>query len=253
MKLAEIFDWLPGLRKRRILSMREAESRFTQIFHTNYWGDRESKSGFGSSLKATETIRTKLPEIFKQYQIKIVFDAPCGDFNWMQQVIGNTSTRYIGGDIVEPLVVENEARFASNNITFQKFDITKNSFPKADIWLCRHCLFHLSYDHIASALSLFMSSDIPLLATTSHIPTSKKIINSNIVTGDFRLIDLFDEPFNFPRNHLFACDDYISPDPPMGLFLWSRDQLLKPIEAFLTLTNRHNTHRHVGLPLGGPP
>lgn len=191
MKFDSLFRWIPGQKKRRILLLHNPESRFTEIFSTNYWGSAESKSGFGSSLKATTQIRRELPEIFQKYQIRNVFDAPCGDFHWMQHVVRETSINYIGGDIVEPLINENTERFGSLNINFYKFDITMDRFPKADLWLCRHCLFHLSYADIAAALKRFLASDIPLIATTSHLFKDQKIVNSDIATGDFRMIDLF--------------------------------------------------------------
>lgn len=234
MRIQNLLDLLPGQKKRRILSLRDPESRFTQIFRSNYWGNAESKSGFGSSLAATEEIRAKLPAIFRQHRVRTIFDAPCGDFNWMQHVVRETSVRYIGGDIVAPLIATNREKFGADSISFFKCDITNAAFPKADLWLCRHCLFHLSYNDIAASLKNFLSSEINLLLTTSHIPVSEKIINRNIRTSDFRLIDLFSDPFNFPDNYLFQCNDYVPPDCPMTLCLWNKEQLQGPIRRFVT-------------------
>lgn len=76
-----------------------ADEVFSDIFKSNDWNNDESVSGVGSSLSNTKTIIIKLPLLFEKYQIKSVLDAPCGDFNWMQNV-NKSRINYIGGDIV---------------------------------------------------------------------------------------------------------------------------------------------------------
>ena len=44
----------------------------------------------------------------KKFKIKRLFDAPCGDFNWMPQVLKGVEVDYIGSDIVEDLIVKNK-------------------------------------------------------------------------------------------------------------------------------------------------
>ncbi|MDA9168886.1 hypothetical protein N9O05_02895, partial [Pelagibacteraceae bacterium] len=42
---------------------------------------------------------------------------------------------------------------------------------------------------------------------TSHLNTEHKFENKDIVTGDFRKIDLFSKPFNFEKNYIYSFDD----------------------------------------------
>ena len=42
---------------------------------------------------------------------------------------------------------------------------------------------------------------------TSHLNTENKFENRNIVTGDFRKIDLFSKPFNFKKNYIYSFMD----------------------------------------------
>lgn len=200
------------------------ETVFTSIWHNNYWGDTESLSGPGSSLIYTKTIREELPNIFDAFAIKSVFDAPCGDFNWMKLVLKESNINYIGADIVKG-IIEKNILYETDLISFVVHDITKDKFPKTDLWICRDILFHLSYIDILSALVLFIESDTPFLLTSTHINLSH-FKNKNIRTGDFRMIDLFGSPFNFPLNVLHRFDDYIEPQPPRIMCLFSREQIL---------------------------
>lgn len=192
--------------ERSILARESIEERFTKIYETNYWGSHESVSGYGSTLESTENVRAVLPELFRKYSIHSVFDAPCGDFNWMQHVLKRCNVRYIGGDIVFPLIQKLNARYASSNIKFIHIDLTKDQFPYADIMICRDCLFHLSYEDTLKLLKNFVKSEIPLLLTTTYVNASQ-FSNRDIVSGDARAIDLFAPPFNFDKDVLFRFED----------------------------------------------
>lgn len=198
-------------RKKAIFALENAESRFTQIYKTNHWNDLESRSGEGSTLENTRSIRSALPRVFKKYEINSILDVPCGDFNWMQYVVQETSISYIGGDIVRPLVEKNQAKYMSNRVDFVHLDLTKDLLPKADFMICRDCLFHLSYIDISNVLANFLAAEIPLLLTTTSVsPKAKRIDNFDISTGDFRLIDLCSEPFGLLQtNVLETIDDHM--------------------------------------------
>ncbi len=90
----------------------DKEKLFTNYYKKNTWGDPESRSGTGSTLEHTARLRSQLPGFFEKYKIQSVLDAPCGDFNWLQHV-ERGSLRYIGGDIVLPMIHENNRKFAN--------------------------------------------------------------------------------------------------------------------------------------------
>ena len=87
-----LFKW------RRIVKIQDLEGRFTEIFNSNAWDDSDSVSGTGSSLDATELLRSKLPGIFEGLKINSIFDAPCGDFSWMKLIFDSNEINYIGAD-----------------------------------------------------------------------------------------------------------------------------------------------------------
>jgi hypothetical protein len=200
-----------------------AEERFTKIYQMDYWRSRESRSGQGSELAHTEHLRRHLPEIFERFGIGSILDAPCGDFNWMQHVVRGTDIRYVGDDIVRPLIEENQRRHASANVSFVHLDIINNPLPAADLMICRDCLFHLSIADIMAFLANFDRAAIPYLLTTNHIGADTA--NSDIETGSFRLLDLFAEPFGLPRAPLFRVEDFRPPLPPREMILVTREQV----------------------------
>ncbi|MBX2881309.1 MAG: hypothetical protein KTR32_15305 [Granulosicoccus sp.] len=195
-------------RYQQMLKAGTASERFTEIYQHNLWNDQESVSGSGSSLDTTRTVRAKLPELIRQHQIKHFLDAPCGDFNWMRSVMSQLpDVRYTGGDIVTELIEQNQQQEIASNISFVSLDICRDSLPSADLMMVRDCLFHLSYDDIFAFFHNLSNSDIPLLLTSSHHIENQKIQNRDIVSGDFRPIDLFAEPFCFPTDALHQFDD----------------------------------------------
>lgn len=210
-----------------LFKMASRESIFESIWRNNYWGSSESVSGPGSTLEYTQAVRRHLPIIFKMYKVKSVFDAPCGDLNWMKEVIQNSDINYIGADIVRGIIKKNISSYQNTRIQFQVLDITSQAFPNADLWLCRDVLFHLCYQDILNALEQFAESNIPYFLTNTHKNADNGFQNENISTGHFRLIDLFQFPFNFPKEACYRFDDYIEPQPPREMCLFTRDQVLE--------------------------
>ena len=206
--------------------MNKLEQVWTDAHHYNKKLNIESVSGVGSTLKYTSNLRTELPNLINQFSIQSIIDAPCGDMNWMSVFLKeNSKLNYVGGDIVDPLIKDNISLYGTSNINFIKLDITTDQLPDADLWICRDCWFHLSYENIKQSLENFKKSNIKYILTTSHINTG--FSNSNIESGGFRLIDLFSHPFNFPTTPLYRISDWTDEKGhfPREMVLFSKDQL----------------------------
>jgi len=213
-------------RTRELLAANTIEERFTRIYESNYWGSSESASGQGSTLEQTRDLRAQLPALLERFRIRSVFDAPCGDFHWMQHVLVQCRVDYVGADIVAPMIDELSRTHAGPATRFVHVDITKGPFPPADLWLCRDCLFHLSYADIAAALRVFVASGIPYILTTTHENVDGYFINTDIRTGDVRRIDLFAAPFHLPRTVLAQLNDGSTTEHPRRMLcLWKRDDV----------------------------
>ena len=214
--------------KKKFLKKKSIEERFLYIFKTNYWGDKESLSGIGSNLKNTKNLIEQLPLLINKFEIQTIFDAPCGDFNWMKHLLKKVNVEYLGADIVEDIINFNIKKYKSDRINFKKINIINDKLPDSDLMICRDCLGHFSYDDIFLFLNNFVNSKIKFLLLTSSLNDQNKFINRDILTGDFRRIDLFSQPFNFKKNYLFKIEDREYQDDTLNyklLFMFSRDQI----------------------------
>lgn len=207
----------------KIFSNISIKDRFTLIYKTNHWDCCESISGVGSSLEQTVDIRKNLPILFKRFHINKITDGPCGDFNWMKLVLNELEVEYIGVDIVEPLIIKLNKMYSKDNRNFICINLLEDEIPHSDLHIARDFLFHLSFSDILNFLLNFRRSKTPYLLTTTHI--NDGFNNSDIITGNFRKIDLFKYPFHFPKDVIFRFNDYKFPQPPREMCLWNADQI----------------------------
>lgn len=202
----------------------ESEARsvadiFTGYYHRNHWGNDESRSGPGSDMFHTKTIRAELPSLLKRYGIKSMLDLPCGDFYWMQHV-DLKGVQYIGADVVEPMIADNRKQFAGPDRSFEVLNLLEDDLPQVDLIFARHVLFHFSYEKIHAALHHIKASGSKYLMTSTH-PRGKNI---NIATGRSFHINLQAQPFGFPEP--VACiNDYSWGHPVCYMALWKIEDL----------------------------
>jgi hypothetical protein len=169
--------------------------RFRLIWALDLWGGGASRSGQGSSLDATRRLRAALPAVLAELGVRTLLDVPCGDFTWMQDVdLGGVG--YVGVDIVPEIVARNRERFGdADRRRFILADATRDPLPTVDAILCRHLLPHLSFRDGLRVLAQFRRSGARWLLTTTFPPVET---NYDVVTGDFRAINLERPPFDLP-------------------------------------------------------
>lgn len=168
---------------------------FTEIYNNNSWKSLESISGPGSEIIQTTALINNLNIILHDMNIKSVLDIPCGDFKWMQKV-DLSGIEYIGADIVEELIKTNIEQFKEkSNLKFKVLNLINDPLPKCDLVIIRDCLVHFQYDDIYKAISNIKTSGCKYLMTTTFTNYHK---NYNIVTGDWRRLNLQEKPFSFP-------------------------------------------------------
>ena len=170
---------------------------FTSIYESQYkelWAGSESRSGIGSSKKATKTIRKHIKKIIKEYDIKSIADCGCGDFNWMKLIINKLGVRYTGIDIVDDLVEQNNILFSTDNISFVVGDITSDIIPKSDLIIARDVLVHFSFDNIKNAISNFSKSGSKYLLLTSFVK-NRNWDALDIKDGQWRTLNFCDSPY----------------------------------------------------------
>lgn len=201
--------------RRHALNMRSSRRVFEEIFRGNEWGASESVSGPGSTLAATNSIRTALPALLSDLGVSSVLDLPCGDAHWISECLPE-HIRYTGGDIVEEIVQRNR-RIRSKLGEFIVCDLVRDQLPRADLILVRDCFIHLPFRRIHESVRNIKRSGAKYLLTTSF---SNVYENIDIEIGGFRKIDLTKPPFSFPRPLLEIPDDDQAGASAKRLMLW---------------------------------
>ena len=87
-----------------ILKKKTLSQKFSIIYKINYWSDSESISGPGSNKKNTKKLVSNINKIVKNYSVRSIVDAPCGDLNWMKNLLYKQNIKYVGIDIVANLI-----------------------------------------------------------------------------------------------------------------------------------------------------
>lgn len=196
------------------LNAETSAERFRAIYRLGTWvcsKDQVSASGVGSETDATEYVVEVLPLLLRKLDAKTLLDVGCGDWNWMRHVA--LPCQYIGIDIVSE-VIESNRVYERDGVKFQVANAIIDPLPTADVALCREILFHLSFDDANSVLANIRRSARWLLATTDE----RIWFNSNIMSGDFRPLNLRQSPFSLPPPSFSISDDAVFRGRVLGLW-----------------------------------
>jgi hypothetical protein len=189
---------------------------FELIYRANAWGGTTSRSGPASDPANTAALRRLLPGLVRDLGGRTLLDLPCGDFEWMREVDLGVEA-YIGADIVPAIVRRNRARWGGAGRTFVRLDITRSALPAVDVVLCRDLLTHLSNADAARALGAVAASGSRYLVTTTF-PTVT--VNTDILTGLFRPINLERPPFSLPPPLRLEAEHSLATSPDRSLGVW---------------------------------
>lgn len=162
--------------------------KFNLIFKFSLFGVSESKSGPGSSLENTESVRREIVRLVSEREISSIVDIPCGDFNWMS-TISKSFSSYLGADIVEGVIANNRIRYPE--FAFSVIDAVNDEIPRADLIICRDLLVHLNFKDGLRVIENFRKSGSSFLLVTSFI---KHSVNSEL-RGLWRPLNMELEPF----------------------------------------------------------
>ena len=203
------------------LDAQTTAERFRAIYQLQAWVHHKgqtSSSGRGSEVAATGCLIAALPQLLLSLKANSVLDVGCGDWNWMRQI--EWPCPYVGVDIVPELIEANRV-YERDGVEFRTVDAIAGPLPEADVAICREVLFHLSFSDAMAVLRNICCSAQRLIATTDE----RIWFNSNIKTGDFRLLNLLKSPFNFPPPHQSVADGAVSRGRRLGI--WSIADLPK--------------------------
>ncbi len=201
------------------------QETFNHITKMNLWGSDESVSGVGSTDIETKNLKLKLIQLIHDFKINTILDAPCGDFNWLSSV-DLPVEQYIGVDIVSKHIECLKNQYINSKYQFMIADICVDALPKTDLIICRDCFVHFSFQDIYKAMRNFKKSGATYLLTTIFTNGSE---NSDIVTGDWRTLNLELSPFNFSKPVTVITEGCLQNDglyQDKSLALWKLEDLI---------------------------
>jgi len=199
------------------------KSRFTHIYETNYW-NKDHKSGTGAHDNQTKIIREEIPNLISKYNIKSVFDCPCGDLNYIKNVF-NFIPSYTGGDIVQELIEQHKKTYLDQQ--FINLDICTDIIPENDLILCRDLLVHFKFSDIFAVVRNIKRSKCKYLLTTTF---TNRTLNEDInqIGYEWRPLNLELPPFSFPEPLYIInenCTEANNLYNDKSLGLWEIDRL----------------------------
>jgi hypothetical protein len=144
---------------------------FTKIYKENVWGGKNGDfhSGLGSDNESTNKYANAVNDFINKNSIASVFDMGCGDFKVGKQLTEkNSSIKYIGADIVDDLIVNNNNKYGNDNISFVCINAIEDELPVADLCLIRQVLQHLNNEQILKILGKLDKYKYVII--TEHLP-----------------------------------------------------------------------------------
>jgi hypothetical protein len=184
------------------------EEVFTDIYTKNRWGGNPGTFCSGAGSHEADIVSPYVARMTAQLRqmgadSMTVVDLGCGDYSVGRQ-LAPVCGKYIGVDIVKPLIAHHQAAFSGPNVSFLHANIVEDPLPDGDICFVRQVLQHLSNAQIAAVvpkLEKFRSCFI-----TEHHPSPARFrrpnedkphgdsIRMSLGSGVF----LEEPPFNIP-------------------------------------------------------
>ena len=209
----------------------DARQVFEQAFKNNLWGDADSRSGPGSSLAQTRTVRERLPALLARYGIGEMLDAPCGDFFWMREIISEINAIpcvYNGADIVEDLVKDNNAKYGNERVRFLHLNLIEERVPRVDLVLTRDCFLHLSCANVLKILQNYRAAGVKYVLVSTYSKPDRVNADVDGFSVPGRVLNMQNYPFLFPPPLdviVEGCTESDGGHADKSLALWRREDL----------------------------
>lgn len=205
---------------------RKRREIFEEVYATGKWGSRAGEafySGAGSRGDSVVEYVRRVSDFIADLEIElgrpaVVVDIGCGDFEVGRAMLELLpETRYIGCDVVRPLVDYNNRHYKSERASFRVLDIVAQVPPEADIYLVRQVFQHLSNADIIAALANLAGKNAIVTEGQPEFPKGPANpdkapgagIRFHWSTGIGRGVELNLAPFNLNTKELFRV-----PSPP---------------------------------------
>jgi 2-polyprenyl-3-methyl-5-hydroxy-6-metoxy-1,4-benzoquinol methylase len=138
------------------------EAAFTEIYQKNIWGGSGSGSNMSrNNLKYIDILQG----IIQDYEIKIICDVGCGDWEFSQHIdFGDAS--YTGIDCVNSVISENKRKYGGDKVTFQKNLVGPDYIPEGyDLVILKDVIQHWSDEDIMKYLPMILERNTYVFLT----------------------------------------------------------------------------------------
>ncbi len=193
-------------------SKKTTEEVFSVIYEKNIWGGLQGEfcSGAGSASELIVSPYVKMimeKAVSEGFQNLTFVDLGCGDFQ-VGKRLKTLCSKYIGVDIVKPLIGRNRDKYGNDAISFIHLDIVQDKLPDGDVCFIRQVLQHLSNEQIGIVLKKLKKYRFVFI--TEHQPRYDDTIKVNLdkIHGGDTRVDMnsgvFPEspPFLLPAQEL---------------------------------------------------
>ena len=152
------------------------------------------QSGPGSTLEFSAPYRNFLMGFIRENNIHSIVDLGCGDMEVMSAV-DMSGAAYLGVDVIAERIARNRVKLP--RLTFECHDIHTWVPPRAHLIICKDVIQHWSTENIQAWLDVMKQAKFryALITNCNYGPT----VNTNIVTGGWRAIDLTKPPFSMGK------------------------------------------------------
>jgi|TARA_B110000196_G_scaffold317232_1_gene330001 hypothetical protein len=214
----------------RISFLNKEEDKFSYIYKNRCWDDNSkgdiSLSGSGSSIAASRNLSRELSVFISKNNIASILDVPCGDWEWMSK-LNLDKVSYVGGDIVQEIINDNNKKYSFKNISFVKLNLMDDDLIPSDLIIVRDLFVHLKNDDIYKCLTNINNHDFKYIGLT-HYPSTLE--NNEPKFGDrWRALNLLIKPFELNKPDFILSDnsENDSIDKDRTLAIWKKESFTK--------------------------
>jgi 2-polyprenyl-3-methyl-5-hydroxy-6-metoxy-1,4-benzoquinol methylase len=189
------------------------EEAFTEIYEKNIWG---GGSGSGSNMtRNNQKYIDILHGIIKDNELKTICDVGCGDWEFSHNIdFGDAS--YIGIDCVKSVISENQRKYGSSKITFQKNLVGPDYIPEGyDLVILKDVIQHWTDEDIMKYLPMILDRNAYVFLTNGFKfmrDPKKNSLPKRDISNRYRYhpVDIAKYPLSEFKDHLISTQTYFS-------------------------------------------
>ena len=187
---------------------------FTDIHLSNVWG---GGSGLGSKVENARPFLAYLQKFINSTEIKSIVDIGCGDWELMREIKIPEHIQYLGLDIVDHIIAQNQSKYTRHNVKFKSVDsLEELSSYTGDLLILKDVMQHWSKEKIFYAIDKIIPNfKYAILVNDIEL---EKVDGLDSRTGYNRILDLESAPFSMKLRLIMDYD--VPPTDKKRIYLY---------------------------------